>query len=196
MTENIRKFLIKTLFMREHSILLGNQRLIVTHNFWTLILMIHVQYGNISRKHHHLYSTIWTPVLRELLSCKSELDNTKDRYVVAVCRINGIVVGHIPKKISFLCAIFIKRGGTIQCIVSAIYHHIIPHLALALQNPKETLLFFKGFFITTIDFLVLLSWTQRNLFVYQHLMDHGNQVNSHIFSLIEVLKQIHKEQLF
>ena len=121
MTENIRKFLIKTLFMREHSILLGNQSLVVTHK----------------------------------LSCKSEL-NTKDRYVVAVCRFNGIVVGHIPKKVSFLCAVFIKRGGTIQCTVSTIYHHIFPHLALALQNCKGMLLFFRGFFVTTIDFLVLL----------------------------------------
>ena len=35
---------------------------------------------------HHMYSTIWTPVLGELLSCKRELDNAaKDRYVVAVC---------------------------------------------------------------------------------------------------------------
>ena len=118
-------------------------------------------------QHHHLYSTIWTPVLGELLPCKSELDNTKDQYVVVVCRVNGIVVGHITKKISFLCAVFIKRGGTIQCIVSAIYHHIFPHLVLALQNRKEMFLFFRGFFVTTIDFLVLLlSWTQRNLFVY------------------------------
>ena len=27
---------------------------------------------------HHVYSTIWTPVLGELLTCKRELDNTED----------------------------------------------------------------------------------------------------------------------
>ena len=75
---------------------------------------------------HHVYSTIWTPVLGELLSSKRELDNAEDQYVVTVCRVNGIVIGHIPKKISFLCAVFIKRDGTIQCIASAIYCHILP----------------------------------------------------------------------
>ena len=47
--------------------------------------------------------------VRELLSCKRELDNSaEDQYVIAVCRVDGIVVGHIPKKLSFLCAVFIK----------------------------------------------------------------------------------------
>ena len=35
-------------------------------------------------------------VLGELLSCERELDNAEDRYVVAVCKVNGIIVGHIP----------------------------------------------------------------------------------------------------
>ena len=95
-----------------------------------------------------MYSTIWTPVLGELLSCKSELDNTENRYIVTVSKVNNIVIGHIPKKISFLCAVFIKRvRGTIQCIVSAIYRHIFPHLDFLLWHRKmlrRTLLFFGG----------------------------------------------------
>ena len=77
---------------------------------------------------HHVYSTIWTPVLGELLSCKRELGNAKDQYAVVVCRVDGIVIGHIPRKVSFLCAIFIRRGGTIQCIVNGDcqYSHDLP----------------------------------------------------------------------
>ena len=57
-----------------------------------------------------------------------ELDNAEDRYAVAVCRVDGIVVSHIPRKISFLCAVFIRRGSTIQCIVNGDrrYSHDLP----------------------------------------------------------------------
>ena len=75
-----------------------------------------------------MYSTIWTPLLGELLSCKRELDNAKDQYAVTVCRVDGIIIGHIPRKISFLCGVFIRRGGTIQCIVNedSRYSHDLP----------------------------------------------------------------------
>ena len=77
---------------------------------------------------HHMYSTIWTPVSGKLLSWKRELDNAEDQYAVVVCRVDGIVVGHIPRKISFLCAVFIRRGGTIQYIVNGDhqYSHDFP----------------------------------------------------------------------
>ena len=67
---------------------------------------------------HHMYSTIWTSVLGKLLSCKTELDNAEDQYAIAVCKVEGIVVGHILRKISFLHAVLIRRGGIIQCMVN------------------------------------------------------------------------------
>ena len=36
----------KSTLARKHSQLTNNQDLIVTHNFWALILTTHVQYGN------------------------------------------------------------------------------------------------------------------------------------------------------
>ena len=92
----------------------------------------------------------------KLLPCKRELGNAKDPYVVTVCRVNSIVADHIPKK-TFLCAVFIKKGSTIQCIVSAIYHHLLTYLDFLLWHYKivrRTVLFFEGFLVTTIDFLV------------------------------------------
>ena len=77
---------------------------------------------------HHVYSTIWTPVLGELLSCRRELDNSEDRYAVAICNVADTVIGHIPRKISFLCSVFIRRGGVIRCIVNGDrqYSHDLP----------------------------------------------------------------------
>ena len=40
---------------------------------------------------HHVYSSIWTPVLHELLTCQRELDNAEDKYAVAVRKGEGIV---------------------------------------------------------------------------------------------------------
>ena len=63
---------------------------------------------------HHVYSTIWNPVLGERLTCKRELDNVEDRYAVAICKDEDTVVGQVPRKISFLCSVFIRRGGSIK----------------------------------------------------------------------------------
>ena len=44
--------------------------------------------------------------------------NPRDRYAVAVVR-QGVIVGHLPSKISKVCSIFIRRGGSIECAISA-----------------------------------------------------------------------------
>ena len=50
------------------------------------------------------------------LSCKREISNNKDWYVVAVLR-DRITVGHVPRKISAACALF-SREGSIHCVVT------------------------------------------------------------------------------
>ena len=52
----------------------------------------------------------------ETLSCVRESRNARDRYAVAVEK-NGTVVGHLPRKVSRVCALLLKRGGGIQCTV-------------------------------------------------------------------------------
>ena len=39
-----------------------------------------------------MYSTIWIPVLGELLTCKRELDNSEDRYAVAICKVEDTII--------------------------------------------------------------------------------------------------------
>ena len=56
--------------------------------------------------------------VREIVVLKREMDNAKEQYAVTVCIVNGIVISHIPRKISFLCAEYTRRGGTIKCIVN------------------------------------------------------------------------------
>ena len=66
---------------------------------------------------YHVYDKIWTATVGEVLECVREPSNVIDRYAVAVTK-NQIVVGHLPKKISRVCSLFLRRGGTIQCEVT------------------------------------------------------------------------------
>ena len=66
---------------------------------------------------YHVYQDVWTPAVGERLQCVREEDNAEDRYAVAVTR-DGVTVGHLPRRISTLCLLFIRRGGVIRCSVT------------------------------------------------------------------------------
>ena len=71
---------------------------------------------------YHVYQEIWDAALGEQLSCKREPGNCKDPFAVAVVRAL-VTVGHLPKKISSVCSMFLLRGGTIHCQVIAPRHY-------------------------------------------------------------------------
>ena len=66
---------------------------------------------------YHVYKDIWEAALGEELDCTRERGNPRDAYAVAVVK-NGTTVGHLPRKHCRLCALFLRRGGTISCNVS------------------------------------------------------------------------------
>ena len=49
---------------------------------------------------HHIYKTVWTPVIGEELPVEREEDNQHDQHAVAVVK-NGDIVGHIPRSIPY-----------------------------------------------------------------------------------------------
>ena len=69
------------------------------------------------RGYHIIYQNVWTPTVGERLQCVREEDNAEDRYAVAVVK-DGTTIGHLPRRISTLCSLFIRRGGIIHCNVS------------------------------------------------------------------------------
>ena len=66
---------------------------------------------------YHVYKEIWCADVGEELSCVREVENFRDPFAVAVVR-SGIIVGHAPRKISSVCSMFLRRGGTIICRVT------------------------------------------------------------------------------
>ena len=66
---------------------------------------------------YHVYKDVWDAAIGEELDCQRETCNSKDRYAVAVLS-DGIIVGHLPRKISRSYSLFIRRGGSIVCRVT------------------------------------------------------------------------------
>ena len=64
----------------------------------------------------HVYQDIWTPATGERLACQAEDSNSFDPYAVAIRR-DADVIGHVPHKISAACSLFVRRGGTLTCII-------------------------------------------------------------------------------
>ena len=62
---------------------------------------------------YHVYKEDWDAEIGDELVCKMETGNVKDPYAVAVIR-KKKVVGHLPRKISRITALFLKRKGTVR----------------------------------------------------------------------------------
>ena len=66
---------------------------------------------------YHVYKDLWSAEIGEKLECARESDNPADRYAVATKK-GDETVGHVPRKISRLCALFLERSGAISCTIS------------------------------------------------------------------------------
>ena len=66
---------------------------------------------------YHVYKDIWVATDGEFLQCARETNNIHDPFAVAVLKDN-IIVGHIPKKVSAVCSLFLRRSGSIVCHVN------------------------------------------------------------------------------
>ena len=66
---------------------------------------------------YHVYKDVWDAAIGEVLVCEPEPRNAEDRYAVAVKK-DETIVGHLPRNLSRVCSLFIRRGGMIQCTVT------------------------------------------------------------------------------
>ena len=68
---------------------------------------------------HHIYKDVWDARsdISEILECIREPGNRSDTHAVAVKK-GELAVGHVPRFISPICSIFIRRGGVIKCRIT------------------------------------------------------------------------------
>lgn len=69
---------------------------------------------------YHVYQTVWSPAEGEILTCSRETTNPRDPYAVVVQKSEQrqIIVGHLPRRISRLCSLFLGKGGSIRAVVA------------------------------------------------------------------------------
>jgi hypothetical protein len=77
----------------------------------------------------------------EILDCQRERGNAMDRYAIKVLK-NDEIVGHLPKKNSTLCSMFIRRGGWIKCEVTGSRRYSRDLVQAGLEIPCD--LIFEG----------------------------------------------------
>ena len=58
---------------------------------------------------YHVYRHKRSPVTGEELTCLREEGNDKDLYAVAVTKSGSSIVGHVPRRISAACALFLQK---------------------------------------------------------------------------------------
>ena len=62
---------------------------------------------------YHVYNDIWEASVDEELPCQCEDGNSADPCAVAIKR-SGVVVGHIPRRMSSVCSLFLRRNGLMK----------------------------------------------------------------------------------
>ena len=82
----------------------------------TRVIMYTVKLNSCVRG-YHVYKENWTAGIGEVLSCARDRGNREDPYAVAIKK-EGSVVGHVPRAISCICTIFIRKHGTITCTIT------------------------------------------------------------------------------
>ena len=71
---------------------------------------------------YHEYQHSWDAAVGETLQYHCEDENIYDPYAVSVKK-GSTIVGHIPKKLSCLYSLFLRRGGNICCEVTGLRHY-------------------------------------------------------------------------
>ena len=71
---------------------------------------------------YHVYKEIWDASIGEELLCAREPTNPCDPFAIAVVKSNQ-TVGHVPLKISSVCSLFLRHGGTIMCKITGRRQH-------------------------------------------------------------------------
>ena len=66
---------------------------------------------------YHVYQDVWNATPGKTLGCSRERDNEHDIFSVAVWKGTNIV-GHVPRKVSCSCTLFIHSSGVINCFTT------------------------------------------------------------------------------
>ena len=64
-----------------------------------------------------MYKEIWEASCGQVFPCLREVGNAFDPFAVSVVR-DSDIIGHVPRKISATCSLFLRNRGTVKCTVT------------------------------------------------------------------------------
>lgn len=68
---------------------------------------------------HHVYKSVWSPFVGEVVDLSCEASNPYDDHAVCVTKsTSGGTVGHVPRTISRVFFSFLSEGGVISCEIT------------------------------------------------------------------------------
>ena len=66
---------------------------------------------------YHVYRDVWHATMAEQLPCQREIGNVADPFAVAIVK-SGAICGHVPRRISSVYSVFLRRNGSIVCCIT------------------------------------------------------------------------------
>ena len=118
-----------------------------------------------------MYKAIWTAVVGEELICRREPTNSADRCVVAVLK-EETIIGHLQRKMSKLCSLFLRRGGSMCCRVTGSRQYLSENIScLILFVYFCVLLYLRKLFLDAV-----LHCKDENIFVPKKIADYGKSL--------------------
>ena len=73
---------------------------------------------------YHAYKDVWEATIGEELLWQSQHGNVQDAFAVAVLK-DEAIVGHVSRKISAACYMFLHWGGLILCQATESKHYSV-----------------------------------------------------------------------
>ena len=90
---------------------------------------------------YHIYQEIWEASCGQTFPCLWEEGNPFDLFAMSAVRA-GSIIGHMPKKISAACSLFLQNRGSIECTVTGSWWYSRDLVKGGLEVPCK--LTFKG----------------------------------------------------
>ena len=89
---------------------------------------------------YHEYQGVWAASIGKELPCKRERGNANDSFAIAVEK-DGRIVGHVPRKISSTCSLFLFSADLPQGGLTKISRVLSLQAVLTCENHKNFLLY-------------------------------------------------------
>ena len=95
----------------------------------------------------------------EVLSCARETGNQHDPFFIKVIK-SATIAGHLPKRISSTCLLFLHMGGSISCEVTGPRQYSADLIQGGLEIPCRLMLFLLAREMYLMTSGSIMSWAK------------------------------------